>query len=203
MGTRSAKNERVPKESFINTAMELFAKHGFEGTSFQMIADVCGVSQSTVIYNFPSKLELIKECINAVLQNNHNIVKSSVTMNDNAIDRLKKHFYANLEWAVEYRREAQLILLLYYVSTYNGEFAALYEKIRTGARNRIEEIMAAGQREKIFKKDLDQKWASEVLHDALLGGIVNFITVNKENKKDIKTKWDLLFKKLCLITEEK
>lgn len=51
---RSASARRV-----LDAALELFAEHGFEGTSLQQIADRLGVTKAAVYYHFRSKDDLL------------------------------------------------------------------------------------------------------------------------------------------------
>jgi AcrR family transcriptional regulator len=51
---RSASARRV-----LDAALELFAEHGFDGTSLQQIADRLGVTKAAVYYHFRSKDDLL------------------------------------------------------------------------------------------------------------------------------------------------
>ena len=42
----------------LETALELFTRHGVEGTSLQMIADALGVTKAAVYYHFKTKDEI-------------------------------------------------------------------------------------------------------------------------------------------------
>jgi AcrR family transcriptional regulator len=53
-GERSASAQRV-----LDAALELFAEHGFEGTSLQQIADRLHVTKAAVYYHFRSKDDLL------------------------------------------------------------------------------------------------------------------------------------------------
>ncbi|HWD06424.1 MAG TPA: TetR family transcriptional regulator [Amycolatopsis sp.] len=52
----------VPAEDtrtrLLGTALKLFAEHGVEGTSLQMIADALGVTKAAVYYHFKTKAEI-------------------------------------------------------------------------------------------------------------------------------------------------
>lgn len=51
---RGAARDRV-----VEVAVELFAEHGVQGTSLQMIADRIGVGKAAVYFQFPSKDEIV------------------------------------------------------------------------------------------------------------------------------------------------
>ncbi len=53
-GTHSAAQKRV-----IDATLGLFAEHGVNGTSLQMIADAMGVTKAAVYHQFRSKEEIV------------------------------------------------------------------------------------------------------------------------------------------------
>jgi len=61
--------------------------------------------------------------------------------------------------------------------------------------NLILEVLYAGISEGSVSKDIDPVKFAEILHDTLLGGIVNAVSTKLENQKafdDVQEKWDLL-----------
>jgi len=70
---RRKKRQRRPIEvrnRILAAALEGFARHGFEGTSTRMIAEDANVSQSLLLYHFPSKDQLWKAVAEYVHSNN-------------------------------------------------------------------------------------------------------------------------------------
>ncbi|WP_211435769.1 TetR/AcrR family transcriptional regulator [Trujillonella endophytica] len=55
---RSAGSQRV-----LDAALELFAEHGFDGTSLQDIADRLGVTKAAVYYHFHTKDEILRALV--------------------------------------------------------------------------------------------------------------------------------------------
>jgi len=180
---RRGRKSKVAQQELLLAALKLFAKNGYSETSFQEIADRFGISQQAILYHFPNKLALIEAVIKLVVAHNHSIVSQSTDLDDNAVVRLKKHFEKNLDWAVTYREESQIILLLYYLASYHPQFTSMYQTILSNARRRISEWVAAGKREGLVRKELDTVYASERLHDSLLGGIVNLLTTGGGKKE--------------------
>lgn len=52
-----------PKEDILNSAIELFAKRGFEGVSIREIAEHANVHFASIRYHFGSKEDLYSSCI--------------------------------------------------------------------------------------------------------------------------------------------
>src|SRR3954452_14235643 len=61
MAARSAaeaSGQEDTRTRLLKTALRLFAEHGVEGTSLQMIADALGVTKAAVYYHFKAKDEI-------------------------------------------------------------------------------------------------------------------------------------------------
>lgn len=61
----------------LETALELFAKHGVEGTSLQMIADALGVTKAAVYYHFRTKDEITEAVAEPVLRRLGELVREA------------------------------------------------------------------------------------------------------------------------------
>lgn len=186
------------KRAIVQASIRLFSKKGYAPTSFQDIADDCGLSQTAVLFHFSNKKNLIRDAIYFVVESNHRVVSAGLDPKANARDRLKKHFEMNLQWAVKKPSEAQLILLLYYMAAQNKVFCQMYRQMRTHASRRIEEYLYEAQREGTVSAKLKPHPISLLLHDTLLGGILNFLATRqpKSNVKDLHKQWDDYFQKI-------
>jgi AcrR family transcriptional regulator len=190
------KRVRLPaderREKIVVTAINLIATRGFFAISFQMIADECGISQSAVLYHFKNRDELYEAVLQQLVRHNHEEVSAMMRPEDGAADRLRKHFWGNIAWAMKYPSEGQTLLLLYYLASYDPHFSVVYASMLQKARARIREHLLAGMREGAFRRDIDPDRAAETLHDALLGSFINYLTVLRsgEPPADPRAKWE-------------
>jgi hypothetical protein len=113
---------------------------------------------------------------------------------DGAAEKLRKHFWGNIAWAMKYPSEGQTLLLLYYLASFDPHFSEVYFGMLRNARARIQEHLLAGIREGEFRRDLDPALAAEVLHDALLGSFINYLGVLRSGAPpvDPRAKWEAL-----------
>jgi len=58
--TRAAQAERT-RQQILETAQRLFAEHGYDATSLQMIADEMGLTKAAVYYHFRAKVDIRHE----------------------------------------------------------------------------------------------------------------------------------------------
>jgi AcrR family transcriptional regulator len=75
MAARSS--EPDTRTRLLDTALELFAVHGVEGTSLQMIADALGVTKAAVYYHFKTKDEITEAVAEPVLRQLGEVVREA------------------------------------------------------------------------------------------------------------------------------
>ena len=79
---RGAARDRV-----VEVAVELFAEHGVQGTSLQMIADRIGVGKAAVYYQFPSKDEIVLAALRPVFDELVRLIERVESLPHNASQR--------------------------------------------------------------------------------------------------------------------
>ena len=163
------------RDLIVEKATILLARKGFDQTSFQEIADECGVSQATPIYHFRSKEGLFRAVVESIRKNKQRLLQQNVEMKDDAFDRLLKYFRGHLNWAEVYRYEAGVFLQLHHFASFDSGFAAIYQEIAIFERREIESLIVAGQREKIFLPKQPTSLLAEILHDCILGVVTNLL----------------------------
>lgn len=190
------------RERILRSAIRLMARDGFYGTSVEQIAEAAGVSGTAPLYYFESKEHIIHGVLELILENNHRIVSSAMKPQLSALDRLRTHFRMNLRWASKFPEEASIELLMYYQASFQREWSALYGDMLRKGRERILELVLAGQREGKFARGLDARKASLLLHDALLGGLVAMVGSRPANSRaaaGLEERWEYLFRSLLLL----
>lgn len=171
---KKTKGEQT-REFILNRAIGLVAKEGLGATSFQKIADTCGLTQSAVMHHFKNKDDLVEAMIGQIVARNHELVRRSITIQMNAHERLVKHFEGNFKWAKKHREEASVIILLYYYGSFQPSFSKLYRHILSRAKRSIEEYLEAGLREGLYDFRQPTAQVAAQLHSYLLGMLINLI----------------------------
>lgn len=75
-----AKSDGAARERVLETAAELFAEHGVQGTSLQMIADRIGVGKAAVYYQFRSKDDIVRAILTPVFDDIAELVSSAESL---------------------------------------------------------------------------------------------------------------------------
>jgi AcrR family transcriptional regulator len=72
--------ETDTRTRLLDTALELFTKHGVEGTSLQMIADALGVTKAAVYYHFRTKDEITEAVTEPALRQLGTVVREASSL---------------------------------------------------------------------------------------------------------------------------
>lgn len=193
MSTRSETHKgSSTKHKIAAAAIKLLAKHGFAETSFQMIGDELGLSQSAVMYHFPNKNALMEELVRTIIRHNHNTVEELFKLTDDAGQRLLKYCVGNVTWALRSRRQdAQVLILLYYMAGHGRQFSEMFDQMTAGGRQRILAHLLAGQREGLFHFKFDPAAIAELLQHSLFGAMLYAAAAPEGSVKEaeLTAKW--------------
>jgi AcrR family transcriptional regulator len=80
----------------LRISAEIFAKHGYSGTSLQQIADAVGMLKGSLYYYIAGKEDLLYEVVRTVLQSAVANVQPSLEGSEPALDRLQRATEAHL-----------------------------------------------------------------------------------------------------------
>ena len=159
--------------NILEKAEELFANHGFDGTTVRDIAQAAGVNLAMISYYFGSKEKLmemlfkermggIKLRIESVV-NNHNIspFQKVEILIDQYIERVfeKQAFYKVMLVEQVLNKNTEILKA---VGEYKLEFIKL-----------IGEVIAQGIKEKIFKTDIDTMLLLTTMTGTVMQNLVN------------------------------
>ena len=64
--SRAEQAERT-RQAVLDTARSLFAEHGFDATSLQLIADTMGVTKANVYYYFQTKIDILEAILSTTV----------------------------------------------------------------------------------------------------------------------------------------
>lgn len=144
MGGRRAANVNkgmATQRAIINKAVELFAVRGYDQTSFQKIANDCGVSQATALFHFKSKLGLMAAVADACMDDFHAAGKSATRSHGDANSRVTRYLVGCANWIIIKPAESQILLLVHYLATFENSFADIHARFQSEIRDRILELM--------------------------------------------------------------
>jgi AcrR family transcriptional regulator len=110
------------RAQIVEAALELFARHGFDGTSTKQIAQAAGVAEGLIFHYFPTKAQLLT----AVLETHHSFAGELRALLAEAADEPASVVLPRLAigWLGTLRREAAITVVLFGTAQTNPEVGA-------------------------------------------------------------------------------
>lgn len=159
----------------IEKAEALFATKGYEGTTVRDIADAAGVNIAMISYYFGSKEKLLEalfmERMNATKHRIEAVVKNQSLTPFQKIETLIDEYITRVEEKKTFYR----IMLSEQVINKNTVVLNLMRELKLTYAQLISSVIEEGQKQKIFKKDVDI-----VLMLTTMTGTVMFMLINKD-----------------------
>lgn len=98
-----AKTYDDKRQLILERATELFARHGFHGTSVSEIADACGASKALIYHYFESKEQMLYELLTGFIEMYHIRLERAVKKAPKPTDRLRAYLRETIAVLSKYR----------------------------------------------------------------------------------------------------
>lgn len=161
------------EERILKQAMRLFFEKGYNGSTIDEISKSAGVTKGALYWYFESKEALLKRIIEEFEKRFlDNLIQAVEKVNGGTLDKFEKYIRYNAAFAY-YNRE-----LCVSFTTLAGELVGAHHGIEPEIRriykkyqDFLSKIISEGQKEKIFKKEIDPFLGALVIiafHDGIL-----------------------------------
>lgn len=129
------------REQILHTALELFAKLGYDATSTKQIARACGIAEGLIFHYFPTKGQLLT----ALLENKHRVMGDlqqtlAGAQNQPAREVLRR---LALDWLDTLRREDAIMAVMISLAPTNAEAGKALQELIEEAGARLGLYLAA------------------------------------------------------------
>ncbi len=127
---RVVKEHDERRSEILDVAQELFYSKGYKQTSVRDIIDGVGIAKGTFYYYFSSKIQLMDELVERMLD--HTIEMIEPIVQDENLDALEKFhlFFSTIEnWKIENKAFLKGLLQVFY----NDDNAVLRHKLKTAS----------------------------------------------------------------------
>jgi AcrR family transcriptional regulator len=169
------KKAEETRARMIESAIICLAHFGDRGTTFQKIADHCGVSQPLVVKYFKSREEIFPIVMNSILAGARERTERSILPSGSALKKLKKYLQVSLEIFQSRWEVSRIYLMFYYLSGIEDRTRKLNTEVKKIAVHRIAGILTEGVETGEFNVD-DIQLAAKTIHNSLVGLLLNSIT---------------------------
>lgn len=174
--TKPGTKGEATKAKILNGAIYCIATYGLHNTSFQKIADQCGVSQPLVVHYFKKKEEIFPTALNLVFDRAAALTQQQLDQTSNPMDQLREYLLVSLQIFRETPEFARFYLQFYYLSGFDDRIKELNTSIKNRAVTRIHGILARAKEQGRLRDDLDVNKAAKTIHNCLTGVLINSVT---------------------------
>jgi AcrR family transcriptional regulator len=151
------------REQLVRIAMNLIATKGFEGLRFQEVAKEAGINNATLFYHFSSKEELIQAVMKRLGEEFRRVPAQTGGGPANALEELRIELASVGDLA---RKRLRLLLVYTELSLRALRDPVIGESVRRleeGWHWYLSDMIARGQREGVFRAEIDAQAAALAL----------------------------------------
>lgn len=160
----------MKKEKYLDRIIPLLKGEGLS-LSMDSIADKIGVTRKTLYNNFSSKDELLKECCERLLEE---FRQMTVCLTDTKVP-VEKGFRDGVLGLYNFFRTASHV--------FTRDMMQLYPELAYGSHNsgsvlfeeRLRENIMRGQKEGVYRKDIDTRWMAHYIAFAIFGFFQKYV----------------------------
>lgn len=169
----ATKGERT-REKILKSSIQCLATLGYEKTTFQAIADHCGISQPLVVHYFEKRENVFPSVIEYLITRTQDVIRKEIDHTRSAVDRLNDFIRISLEYVRKEPAEAKVFLTLSLFATFNDQYRSFNAKIKQSAIHELTEILDAGIKTHEFKVT-DTSMTAKMIASYIMGVRMNLL----------------------------
>ena len=175
------------RHAIISKSIQLFAEQGYDGVTYQKIADCCGIARTTLYKYFHSKRQIFNYAIWEVANILIDRFAEILNPGDSVLTRLDRLFHAVLQLLFEQRIILTVILDYVLAAQRSGQNLARPIASHTiGLRRIIHRLMVEGVR-KGELRSVNAGLATEQLYALLEAAILRLTVSQNANYDELST----------------
>jgi AcrR family transcriptional regulator len=164
------------REKIIRAAIRCLANYGDKDTTFQRIADECGISQPLVVHYLKSRESIFPLVLGQLLEQAKTMTEKALASARSPSDKLKAYLKISLHIFRSEPETARIYLMLHHFASYDERYKSINTQIRKDAVERIELILKAGISTGEFKSVNRPQIYAKTLHNSLVGLLIGIAT---------------------------
>jgi AcrR family transcriptional regulator len=191
------------KQRMLQAALYCLAHHGERETTFQKIADQCGVSQPLVVHYFKSRENIFRLVLEDFLTRARKKTEDSLNEKLSPPEKLRDYFRVSLALFRDEPEWARVYLMLFYFAGFHDEYRKINSDVKRVAVDRVANILKEGVAKGVFNvKQIEL--TAKMIHVTASGLIINILTENQSypDQALLKTLDEIVLKYVA-VTESK
>lgn len=138
-------------EKILQSAIFCIAHAGHEKTTFQTIADHCGISQPLVVHYFKKRTNVFPHVVDYLVNRTQYVIQFQSGRSETATQRLRKFIRISLSAVREDTASAKVFLTLSFLAAFEESYRDRSGQIKQMVANELVEILAAGIKSNEFE----------------------------------------------------
>jgi len=176
------------KKLILEAVIRSLATQGLEATTFDAIGKMVKMERAHVNYYFANRKELIKGAVRYAVSLGQEIIIGHVKKATSWRERLTVVIEGPFEWLETYPDHATVMVLFYYLCSYDEEFRQLQSLIQAGGEERLYSCLQS----LVDEKKLTSEKATSIartIQNSMTGGMVMSYCCNYPlPRKQVKAK---------------
>jgi AcrR family transcriptional regulator len=184
--------EQCKRLPIFEAAIKVFSEKGFEKTTVDEIANRAGIAKGTIYYNYGSKKNLFLSLIEEGIERLESAVKKEIDRRNTVRTKLEALITVQLQFFDDYKNFCKVLLSEVWGPDTRWEEKA--ERIRSGYLSIIKDLIEAGKKEGLIKKELDTGTTSSALFGMVgTAALERFLFEKEYSYEDILSTLKILF----------
>ncbi|MFP3089862.1 TetR/AcrR family transcriptional regulator [Treponema sp. TIM-1] len=188
------------RREILEKALDIFMEEGFENATFQKIADLCGITRTTLYIYFKNKRDIFNYSIKqllGVLEQDISGVRENTNLN--CSDKLLRVISLILDRLEENRRLLRVILdFLLYLSKNDADPEIRVRRRTLRLRHIIATMMIEGIRSGEIKA-VNVRTADDLFYSLIESAIFRLVVLKRPSARELKQAVELTINQLRLI----
>jgi TetR/AcrR family acrAB operon transcriptional repressor len=173
VSTRPARAENGRRD-LMDIAIDCFARYGYQGASIDRIAKAAGLSKGAIYYHFKDKEELLFEAVKNRVSQFERRVTSDLGGLPDAVAALRRVTAVCLEHATKSNHRRLIVTLMVEALDTNARLSTQFRDMMRRFRGFLRGIIEVGQRQGVFRSDVNAGTAAGVYAGAVMGAEIEY-----------------------------
>jgi TetR/AcrR family acrAB operon transcriptional repressor len=158
----------------MDTAIDCFARYGYQATSIDRIAKAAGVTKGALYYHFKDKEEILFEAVKSRVGQFERRVARDLSSINNAAQALGEAARVCFDHATKSNHRRLIVTLMVESLDSNPRLATQFRAMMHRFREFLRDIVRGGQERGEFRADVDAAIAAEVYAGAIMGAEIQY-----------------------------
>jgi TetR/AcrR family acrAB operon transcriptional repressor len=157
------------RKELMATAIDCFARYGYQGTSIDRIASAAGVTKGALYYHFRDKEELLSEAVKDRIAEFEERVVGSVSPVTDPAGALQEIARVCVHIATKNNLRRFILTLMVEALDTNPQLSQAFRGIMRRFRSYLAGIVRLGQEQGVFRSDVEASRAAQLFTSGVIG----------------------------------